>query len=394
MCNGLNRYVLFFFVLQTSFSAWSKPIRVTPGDTLSKIAQAYKKNDEHIYGKNGLLERLIALNPHIKNPHHIHAGTLISLPLKNQTPIRQAASTEAPVESLSSNETAMSVQAPDESSEAMTSETISSTHATAPLEVAPAPHIQKAAQEAERVMPKKPKRKKSKKPFARNPDPEVMSSESENLKDIQFDLGLEFVYARIDAKDISSQAKAKYISDLMERFRFSLAMEVFPDLFWRTEFFIQKNKYLPPNSGVEFNNSPDIKQGQISLEKRWKSGLSARFFAGIGQQVFVRRISVSQYTWDVASVPFTGVGLSYDFLRSDRHTLQFSADISRLSAGDSGTQQLDSGLHYEAGLVFKTRKKNFIIQQQLGGSQRAQNSEIVEQKSTELLLGIGLGYLF
>ncbi|WP_413575580.1 LysM peptidoglycan-binding domain-containing protein [Bdellovibrio sp. HCB290] len=226
------------------------------------------------------------------------------------------------------------------------------------------------------------------------PKEQVCKSEDPLHEDVLFEAGIDFVYAKIDARDVASGASASYVSDLMNRYRLSLVMEIVPQLLWKTEFAVQKNKYLSPDATITVNDAPDTKRVEFSLQKFWDNGWKASLLAGVRQQIFIRRESASNYEWDLASIPFAGLGVDYDILKWRNHVLGVSGSISYLSKETSGVQEVQDGMQSEVDLWLVTRKKGLLLQQRVGFSYESQNSEIVEQQMTELLFGLSVGYAF
>ncbi|WP_413580720.1 LysM peptidoglycan-binding domain-containing protein [Bdellovibrio sp. HCB288] len=229
---------------------------------------------------------------------------------------------------------------------------------------------------------------KSVEPSQPESQPEVID------RDVAFALGIDFVYSKIEARDVLSGAKASYVSDLMNRYRLSLVMEIVPQILWKTEFSIQKNKYLSPDATITLNDAPDTKRGEVSLEKIWDSGFHAQVSGGIRQQIFVRRESASLYQWDLSSIPFIGLGFGYDITNWRNHTLGVSGRFNYLMSQGSGVQKIQEGTQSEFDLHLRTQKNGLLLQQHVGVSYESQDSEIVEQKMTEVLFGFSLGYAF
>jgi hypothetical protein len=67
--------IKFLAVVSFSTTAWAYVVK--NGDTLSGIT--YENISAKVYGKDGSLNKLLALNPHIKNPDRIFPGQVISL---------------------------------------------------------------------------------------------------------------------------------------------------------------------------------------------------------------------------------------------------------------------------------------------------------------------------
>ncbi|MEK2690329.1 LysM peptidoglycan-binding domain-containing protein [Bdellovibrio sp. GT3] len=336
-------WITFFVCFLTAGEkAWAVAIEVSSGDTLSAVAQRYKNDSERIYGKHGFLAQILSLNPHIQNPHSIAPGTRITLP-ESVKMTRMVAAEEKSAE-------------------------------PSQPESQPPPQIQPS------------------------PQPQVTDfvckSEKTLDRDVAFALGIDFVYSKIEARDVLSGGKASYVSDLMNRYRLSLVMEIVPQILWKTEFSIQKNKYLSPDATITLNDAPDTKRGEVSLEKIWDSGFHAQVSGGIRQQIFVRRESASLYQWDLSTIPFIGLGIGYDFANWRNHTLGVSGRFNYLMSQGSGVQKIQEGTQSEFDLHLRTQKNGLLLQQHVGVSYESQDSEIVEQKMTEVLFGFSLGYAF
>lgn len=72
--------VLFFLVILFGLTTpgQASEYRVVVGDSLSVIAKRFSQGP--VYGKKGSLQKFLALNPQIKNPHLVRTGLKINLP--------------------------------------------------------------------------------------------------------------------------------------------------------------------------------------------------------------------------------------------------------------------------------------------------------------------------
>lgn len=74
----IKKRLFLLATLSVSISSMAiEKYRVKDGDTLSEIVEKYTSPPPSLYGKNGRIEKMITLNPQIKNANLIRSGSLI-----------------------------------------------------------------------------------------------------------------------------------------------------------------------------------------------------------------------------------------------------------------------------------------------------------------------------
>ena len=102
----IKKLINLIILISFSMSAGAQNFYIVKkGDILSQIVEKYTSPPPPLYGKNGRLEKIIALNPQINNSNLIIVGDKIILkvvsntPLKSQLPIAFNTTTEANINS-------------------------------------------------------------------------------------------------------------------------------------------------------------------------------------------------------------------------------------------------------------------------------------------------------
>lgn len=81
MNKRIKLLILFiFFSILSSHSIAGDAYVIKSGDTLSDIVAKFIKSPPQLYGANGRISKVLALNPHITNPNVITVGSIINLP--------------------------------------------------------------------------------------------------------------------------------------------------------------------------------------------------------------------------------------------------------------------------------------------------------------------------
>jgi LysM repeat protein len=334
-------------LVAASVSATALSYVVKTGETLSQIAQ--KQSSQKIYGNNGSLNKIIALNPQIKNPNFIKIAQKISIGEFIEEKSAQAES-----------------QSPDRTIATEPDAAVDST--------------------AKKELEKEPveKRCETTTPFIFKRRSLVAVSPY-------------FSFLGLESKDNATHSKStvaskystgfttSYIQNWSERFQSAVHLKIG-----------KINFEKPTNSNRALNASDTIMTG-IGLETNHNlnENLSFKLNANYSKELFVRAISTQSDAVDALYVPSFGSKISYNMIALDPFIFGVSGKYSAKMSASAEGYEVRSGSEYGASIYLKqftSKNRETPFEAEFNFSQRKQNTNVSTQVETHLI--ITLTYLF
>jgi hypothetical protein len=312
---------------------------VGPHETLSEIAQ--KELDGSVYNKkHGTLQKILALNPWIKNPHQIKPGQVLVMP-KNYS-VAKVKPTQSPARELAS------------ASEAV-------------------------AEAVEKCAP--------------SVDEECKGSEADCFTPVSYlgaTVGTE--YFRIDATDRATGGTAAILS------RMSPSVRAFWKLDWSKEWSsILAMRFRSDRISASDNNAKRIDQGDgkswgfsASVERRWNDRARSRVNIGRQEYLFARAASAQAIVFDRVGTTYAGLEHEQTLVRVKAASAGIGAAGNFLLPAEGIGYKTDSGWNGKGFAFVQHERESFSIRGDLFLETQRQNSSIAQQKTTTTGLAIGL----
>lgn len=303
------------------------------GDVLSSIA--HEKIKGRVWGKQGSLNTILALNPTISNQDLIYTGQEIRLP---DDVIAEATATQT--------------------------RSVASTSPTCEVKRTPASDLAAAPTDAAPLTP----------PVTSN--------------NALFELSPYYGLTSLQAIDKATSNPATLASsvnaglDVHYYQLWSESFKTFIDLNLGTLSFEQ-----PTDSTKSVQNSSTFTSGiGIGADFSLSSALTFRVFGEYQKEAFVRSASTDAVTVDEVSVPELGGSLSLDLLKKNSLTLGVSGDFSELFQAATTGYTVQQGNEYGGKLYFKQNVGGSALQTELGYFSRQQNTSITNQTERDFVV--------
>lgn len=330
--------MLCFGIVAVAASAFAAIYVVKEKDTLSTIVQQTMHG--RIYGKRGGLEKLVALNPKIKNPNLIFPGDDIILSGEDQKLV-------------------------DESQANRTLATADAPATTEPSKNLPAENQNKALDERVSTVDTLFKRGAN---LALTPYVSILSLEAEDR-------------ASGNASTVASKYDAgvtlSYVQDWSEKFHSQLNLKM---------GMVDFEK--PTNSSRSLVDTQKFIFGlgaETSHQLSEKLGLT--FGIDYGKELFIRSVSTQSETVDAVNVPTLGTKLSYDFANLDPFHFGVSGTYKAMLPASADGYSVKFGNLYGLSLYFNQRMKGseskFLTE--LGFYQRRQDTSFSSQTESNIM---------
>jgi LysM domain len=336
-----------FGVAVITASAFAAIYVVKDGDTLSKIAA--KSLHGKIYGKEGGIEKLVALNPKIKNPNLIFPGDEINLSNDDQ-------------------------KLADSSPQADMSATRSP-----------------AAAEASVIAPN------SESPVAATlPEIKPVGTTTESEGYSLIDMQPRFFYSRVDGSEASNGSGAILLSKLNYGLNASWR-QLWSDTF---ESFVNLGltKFEFTSSSSRTLEGEKLTQSDLEVGAKLKlsSKTQVMFSLGAGEELFYQATTPTTVKIDSVMVPKLNAGITQVLYTKKPFTLGSEFKFTLLSSANTDNYKVKSGWGY-LGRVFvkqESKKSNLALQTGLFYGQHLQNTSIVNLKRSDLGVDFGLSWSF
>lgn len=359
---------LVFFMTTLSSAQTYEQYQVQSGDTLGSIAQSRVNISNPVYGRDGKLETLLKMNPHIgSNVDVIYPGQIINLAQGYY------------------------VNPPYEDRRPSTAQTLSLTPALTPAPEVVAPAPAPAAPVAVPPAPVVAAHAPTPAP-APAPVPPAALAAVEEDQPLLLNLKVGLVYARIDAQDRSNQSKAVFVSDLLPEIHLGLSQELAPSWTLNTRASVRFNKYLAPSSTVTLEQPGQTTSFHLGVQKDFGKKFRAELQGGMRQSLFARATSNTTYVLDRAPVSFVGLRFDANLWQGPRFEASLYGNVQALGSSKTTGHNVDAGSSYEFGAHLRRQRRSLFFDQTLFYSNTLQNSNLVKQNSQDLGLILGIGY--
>lgn len=328
---------IYTMISLISVSAMARPetYLVKKGDTFSDVVAAHFKGP--IFGKNGNIKKLRALNPHIKNPRFIYPGTRLYL-----APRREEVA---------------AIPVPDV--------VVTVPEVVVPEAVAP------AAPEPALIR-------------------EVASSEAETTK-TSFEVSPYYALTGLSIKDRVSGVTSTLASQMY------LGTHLNYSQTWSEKFksFVGLNLgYVsfekPTDPAKSLANASKFMSGiGFGVNYRISSDLTSSLSASYQKELFTHGVSTSQTSVDAVTIPSVGGKLTYDLINTGSLALGLSGELQYKFAAKTDSYKVKQGYKYAAAVYLK---QNQSFQTDLGVFSRVQDTSLTQQTETGVLLSVTFNF--
>jgi hypothetical protein len=328
----LSTSIKFFAIVGVSTTTWAYVVK--KGDTVSKIA--YQNISKKIYGNDGAINKILKLNPQIKNPNFIKPGEVINFDEKVPLELSKVSLERQPGEDPVSS---------------------------SPNDIEK--HVEELADDTAHVF--KPDGLLVLNPFyaIKNLSTIDKTTGSESTIASKYNVGLSAYYVQEWSKDFQTAVNLK------------LSTIGFEEPASSTRALQDKSKFLS-SLGLETNHN-------FGLNTQLKLGVS------YGKELFIRASSTQSVAVDAIDIPSISSKISYDIKKLSPFTLGISASYSAKFPAKTDFYDVKFGHEYGASIYLNQltgKSRLSTIQTELGFSQRAQNTSVTTQNETSLMLGV------
>jgi len=329
----------FFIIASISNIAWSYIVK--KGDTLSSIA---KKNIfKKVYGQNGSLKKILALNPHIVNDHFIKPGQNIVISESNIIDLpKSAAITDAAYESKSYviNNVKNVERSPQEVPTERSSSFTSSFRRRASLAITPYYSMTALSSKDN-------------------------NSGSEDIVSSLYNTGVTGSYIQEWSKGFQSAVNLK------------MGMIAFENPSNSVKTLLDKHKFIS-GLGLETNHA---------LNEKLHLKLSAEY----GKELFIRSASTRSTAVDAINITSLGFKAYYEIQNLDPFVVGVAASYAAKMPAKNEDLDLKLGHEFGANLYliqFTGSANDSKFQTELGITHRQQNTNSSSQIETSINIGI------
>lgn len=326
---------------------------VKSGQTLSTIAA--EQFDGPVYGEGGSIEKILVLNPKIKNPNFIFANQKIRIQ-SNQQPQR----------SLSSSSNSISN---------------TSTNTEQPTPVVPEKNISEV------------------KPPEQNAKPECVAppfaAEEPTRSGVGIKIGTQFF--RINSVDAATSASSVLVSE----------MSPTADLYWKLDlseswttrfgFSMRSFKVLQTDAASTktlTNNTGNLNAMDFGVTYKWTPNTRTEVSLGTKEKIFLRATSTTTIAVEKVMTPVVAVDHSLDLYKASSITLGSHIQLASEAPGEGIGYKTKSGTAGLLGVSLSHQTKSAIILGEVYYDFSQQNSDLVEQKASTVGTKIGIEWRF
>jgi hypothetical protein len=302
--------------------------------TLSNIA--YKNISAKVYGKSGSINKLLTLNPQIKNPNFIKPGHVIS---------------------LGENESTKLAEVPTERNLATDSQTSSQNYVEkndSEIAAGTSPLLKRGAI------------------VALTPSYNIT-----NLSANDNTTGSESIVASKYYVGVNASYIQEWNKDFQTAINLKLASIGFEEPASSTITLQDKIKFLS-SLGFETNHT-------FGENIHLKLGIS------YGKELFIRASTTQSVAIDAVNIPSISSKVSYDIKKLSPFTLGISASYAAKMPAKADSYNVKFGHEYGASIYLNQltgKSQHSNIQTELGFSQRKQNTNVTTQTETNIMLGV------
>jgi LysM repeat protein len=345
---------------------------VKPNDTLTKIA-ARKLKGPVYKAKKGSLQKLLALNPNIKDPNHIFPGQKLTL-VKNGRAANE--DLKADLKAGLNGDTKPVVNS---ESESKLNAAGSTTPANLDSECAPNTVNDLNAQAAA-----------STKDEVKSPPSEPFEFAPPSA--LRLKIGSDYEYLRLDTTDLSSGTTSTFLFDLSQRYELQAYLD------WQGNWspfigYSTTKSTITPEIDQTFtfvNNSVTRNQAQVGIEYRPFSRLLFDVALINNNRIIPRASTLSELTLDKASTNTVVAKIKLVYLRFDWLDFDLAFQAGNNLSGSSGGYSFKPGIdeRLELGIKTLTPWESLEVRASAFLQQSKFKTETLEQ--TEQTFGAGL----
>lgn len=338
----IQKWILFFllsFLLSLDvFSQTQESLFyiVSKNDTLSSIAIKSGPPYTALYGPGGRLDRLIQMNPQIKNPDHIQPGERIKIALQEA------------VTYVKSNDQVREI-AQEEESQAPGTESESPKTETAPSET---------------------------------PTPETVIATSPQATDMKFGAKVSLSFTRINAEDPRNASSAVFTSELDPEIALYFSQPIFLDVDFYSEVRWTQNRFRAPTTGQSLEQPKPAINLYGLVQKNISPYLGLGFYFGLKDKIFSRAASLTSYTFDSATIPVVGLNIKYSFWSESNRQFGVNLNYGFLQSGKASAHEVQQGNESRVGVFLENKRGLYSFEQEIFVEKSQQNTNLVNQNET------------
>lgn len=351
MKRKFRTFILLTALMLATASAWCANYIVQSGDTLSGIARRHIPG--RVYGKQGSLDKLLSVNPQIKNPNLIYVGQNLSIdgvsaPLAARPKRAPAAEAPAVVEDVG------------------TPLTISEKKPAKMETMAPAP----------------------------TPSPNASPESNYPLSHLGADLGSQ--YFKIVAHDPVNGGNATLLSNLSPQLRLGWDLDWNEAWTTRLRFSLVSESMINATSTTSTITGGDAKTYAFELGaiRNWGESQRTGFAIGSVARGFARSTSATTVTVDRVQELKFRLNHEFDLFQVKGARFGLGLGAALLSGGTGSGYTTSFGWDGDASLYLRHAPKNssLEIRGEAYFTYGQQNSTIVEQKDQHIGVFLGLAW--
>ena len=316
---------------------------VKKGDTLSQVSE--KMVPGPVLGKNGSLERVLALNPNIKNPDLIYPGEQVQLPggeLAQASAERQ------------------------------------------PAQIVPEPSPEPSPQAAVDLSPKSPEAAS----VVQAPAPMQFK------RGVYYTIAPFYDFATITNQDRSSGAPASLTTSYFTGADFSYGQKWTEGFRTFMHFKLAGVAFEAPTNGEGSisDTSKFLAGGGIGTESALSKSVTLGFSADYQQNLFTRGLDANNVTLDAIATPVLGANLSWDMITADPLAFGVSGMVAVDLPASTDGYRTWTGSSYGGSIYLKhlNPDQSSSSQADIGVFKRNQNTDITNQNETDVVFTLRL----